>query len=40
MTGYWNSPDTAVLAGGWLHTGDIGHLDADGYLYVVDRRRT
>ena len=39
MTGYWNSPDTAVLAGGWLHTGDIGHLDADGYLYVVDRKK-
>ena len=41
MTGYWNTPDAAatVLAGGWLHTGDIGHLDADGYLYVVDRKK-
>jgi long-chain acyl-CoA synthetase len=40
MSGYWNTPDTSqVLAGGWLHTGDIGHLDEDGYLYVVDRKK-
>jgi long-chain acyl-CoA synthetase len=41
MTGYWNTPDApaTVLANGWLHTGDIGHLDADGYLYVVDRKK-
>ena len=41
MSGYWHAPDAAstVLAGGWLHTGDIGHLDADGYLYVVDRKK-
>jgi long-chain acyl-CoA synthetase len=39
MMGYWNSPaETAqTLRGGWLHTGDIGRLDGDGYLYVVDR---
>ena len=39
--GYWHSPEAseAALAGGWLHTGDIGHLDADGYLYVVDRKK-
>ena len=41
MSGYWHTPDAAanVLAGGWLHTGDIGHLDEDGYLYVVDRKK-
>jgi len=41
MAGYWNSPaETAeTLRGGWLHTGDIGRQDADGYLYVVDRKK-
>jgi long-chain acyl-CoA synthetase len=39
MTGYWHSQDPAALANNWLHTGDIGHLDTDGYLYVVDRKK-
>jgi long-chain acyl-CoA synthetase len=41
LSGYWHAPDAtaAALSGGWLHTGDIGHLDADGYLYVVDRKK-
>jgi len=39
MAGYWQLPDAsrAVLAGGWLHTGDAGRLDEDGYVYIEDR---
>jgi long-chain acyl-CoA synthetase len=39
MQGYWNKPEETgrTLRGGWLHSGDIGRLDEDGYLYIVDR---
>jgi long-chain acyl-CoA synthetase len=41
LSGYWQAPEATAtaLSGGWLRTGDIGHLDADGYLYVVDRKK-
>ena len=40
MAGYANQPDAtrAAIVDGWLHTGDIGRIDADGFLYVLDRR--
>ncbi len=39
MLGYWNLPEAtdAALRSGWLHTGDVVRMDADGYLYFVDR---
>jgi long-chain acyl-CoA synthetase len=41
MSGYWQDKEASAeaLKDGWLHTGDIGHFDADGYLYVVDRKK-
>ncbi|SFT87297.1 Acyl-CoA synthetase (AMP-forming)/AMP-acid ligase II [Geodermatophilus amargosae] len=40
MSGYWNRPEASAetLRGGWLHTGDIGRMDDEGFLYLVDRR--
>ena len=39
MLGYWNQPDltAATIRNGWLHTGDAGYMDDDGFIYIVDR---
>jgi long-chain acyl-CoA synthetase len=41
MKGYWNKPEetAAVLYNGWLHTGDIGYTDEDGYIYLTERKK-
>ena len=39
MSGYWNNPEETanVMRDGWLHTGDIGYMDEDGHVFIVDR---
>ena len=41
MLGYWNKPDVtkATVKNGWMHTGDGGRMDENGYLYIVDRMK-
>ena len=42
MRGYWNRPDETakvMLPGGWLRTGDVGHMDARGFVYIEDRKK-
>jgi len=41
MKGYWNRPeDTAeTIRNGWLHTGDMASLDAEGFVYIQDRKK-
>jgi len=41
MQGYWNRPNetASIFLDGWMHTGDIGKMDEEGYFYVIDRSK-
>ena len=41
MSGYWNAPEAtaAAITDGWMHTGDIGRVDEDGFVFLVDRKK-
>ena len=41
MQGYWNRPDETAqtIRNGWLHTGDLGKMDEEGYFYILDRKK-
>ncbi|MDO8721219.1 MAG: long-chain-fatty-acid--CoA ligase [Syntrophales bacterium] len=41
MEGYWSLPEetSAAIRNGWLHTGDLATVDAEGYIYIVDRKK-
>jgi acyl-CoA synthetase (AMP-forming)/AMP-acid ligase II len=42
MVGYWNKPEETadMLRGGWVHSGDVGTWDDEGYIYIVDRKKS